>query len=260
MHAMSDNPYESPETPGEPAAQDPVWRRFRLIELLVVVGVIGLLIALLLPNVRMAREPARRGMCSNNLKQIAIALHNYESEYGCLPPAYTVDAAGKPLHSWRTLILPFNEQKPLYDKIDLSKPWDDPANKIAFETRLPTYRCPSGDVPEGHTTYLAVAAPGGCFQGAEPRKLAEITDSHDRTMIVIEVSAEHAVHWMSPSDATAELILNRAAEDKPSHPSGSHAVSVSGYVTFLPASTPPDTLRALISIAGSDDDVAQAAD
>ena len=72
--------------------------------------------------------------CANNLKQIALALRNYESVYHALPPAYTVDAEGKPLHSWRTLILPYLEQQALYDKIDLSKPWDDPANKEAYET------------------------------------------------------------------------------------------------------------------------------
>src|SRR4030095_16557971 len=99
-----------------------------------------------------------------------------ESNYHCLPPAYTVDAAGKPLHSWRTLILPYIENKKLYDQIDLSKPWDDPANRAAYETNLPFYRCPSGDAARRQTTYLAVVAPGGCFQGSQPRTLAEITD------------------------------------------------------------------------------------
>ena len=111
-----------------------------------VVGILALLIALLLPASRGSREAARRMQCSNHLKQIALALQNYADTYGCLPPAHTVDAEGKPLHSWRTLILPFMEQKELYDQIDLSKPWDDPANEKAMKTKISYYVCPSETV------------------------------------------------------------------------------------------------------------------
>ena len=190
--------------------------------------------------------------CGNNLKQIGIALHLYEQEYGCFPPAYTVDADGKPLHSWRTLILPFLEQKRLYDTIDLAKPWDDPANQLAYEASLPFSQCPSSVIAKGHTTYLAVVARGGCFQPNKPRLLAEITDDHSQTLMVIEVPPSRAVHWTSPTDAAEELVLNAVAAEKPAHPYGTQAVFVDGSVHFLPAKTKPETLRALISIAGSD--------
>ena len=257
---MSANPYESPETPSAP--QPTTGRRgFRLVELLVVVGLIGLLVACLLPiNRGGSREAGRRMSCWNNLKQIAIALHNYQDTYGCFPPAYTVDANGKPLHSWRTLILPFAEQKPLYDKIDLTKPWNDPANQEAYETSLSLYQCPSISLPKCHTNYLAVAASGGCFHGPEPRKLAEITDDPDATLLVIEVPAERAVHWMSPNDADEGLIMIAAAAGKSPHPAGAQAATVSGAMLSVTADTPREKLRALISVAGNDDDVAQAAD
>ena len=64
---------------------------------------------------------------------------NYEQAYNALPPAYTVDANGRPLHSWRTLILPYLEQESLYQTIDLSKPWNDPANARAVETAFPSF-------------------------------------------------------------------------------------------------------------------------
>ena len=198
--------------------------------------------------------------CQNNLRQIAIALHNYHDEFGCLPPAYTVDADGKPLHSWRTLILPFNEQKALYDKIDLSKPWDDPANKAAYETNVPMYQCPSARAPQGDTTYLAVACPGGCFLPTAPRKLDDITDGADHTLMVIEVPVDRAVHWMSPHDADEKLVLSAAASSKTSHPGGTQAVRADTSVFFLPAETKPETLRALITIAGNDDAAAKEAE
>src|SRR5918997_1599426 len=91
---------------------------------------------------RSSRPAGRRIRCLNNLKQIVLALHNYEQAHKALPPAYTVDATGRPLHSWRTLILPYLEQEPLYRAIDLSKPWNDPANARALETTLLVFGCP----------------------------------------------------------------------------------------------------------------------
>jgi type II secretory pathway pseudopilin PulG len=100
----------------------------RLVTGLTVLAILAVVVAMLLPSVRRARPAARRSQCKNNLKQIGLALYNYEADYHAFPPAYTVDADGKPLHSWRTLILPYLDQQPLYARIDLSKPWDDPAN------------------------------------------------------------------------------------------------------------------------------------
>jgi type II secretory pathway pseudopilin PulG len=251
---MEPNPYEAPQTAEKPLAPAPSRWRFTLLQLLVGVAAIGLAIALLLPASRRAREPARRMQCGNNLKQIGIALHTYADEYGCLPPAYTVDAEGKPLHSWRTLILPFLEQNRLYEKIDLAKPWDDPANRLAYEAEFGgnVYQCPSAGLPKGHTMYLAVVARGGCFQSTRPRALAEITDDHNQTLMVIETPPQQAVHWMSPNDAAEELVLNAAAAEKRAHPSGTQGLFVNGRVSFLSAKTKPETLRALISIAGKE--------
>ncbi len=78
--------------------------------------------ALMIPAVSEGHKAARRMQCSNNLKQIGLAFHNYHSAYGSLPPAYTVDADGNRLHSWRTLILPFIDQSALVQQIDLNKP------------------------------------------------------------------------------------------------------------------------------------------
>ena len=218
----------------------------------IVLGIGVLLIGFLLPAVRSARPAAYRAACANNLKQIALALQGYENAYHALPPAYTVDADGKPLHSWRTLILPFLEQQPLYDTIDLSKPWNDPANAIAYKMVVPVFHCPSATCPEDHATYLAVVAPSGCFRHTEPRQLAEISDGLPETLMVIEVSPEQSVHWMSPVDADEALVLGLGPESKLSHQGRMNAAFCDGSVKFLHADVPAEARRALISIAGND--------
>lgn len=253
---MSDDPYKSPRTPGDESTPGAGFPTGTFVKWLVGIGSVGLLIALFLPAVRTAREPARRMQCSNNLKQIALALHNYESEYHALPPAYIVDADGKRLHSWRTLILPYLEQQALYEAIDLSKPWDDPANRTAYETRLPAYQCPSGEGAPNRTAYLAVLATDSCLQPTESRKLSEITDHPQRTLMVVEVDSKHYVPWMSPTDVDERWLLNLRAVDKLPHPGGAQGVCVGGNVVFLSSESDSSTLRALISINGHDDAVA----
>jgi type II secretory pathway pseudopilin PulG len=233
-------------------------RRFKLVEVLAVLGVLALLIAFLLPAIRSgARPAARRAQCTNNLKQIALALHNYEQLHQALPPAYAVDATGRALHSWRTLILPFLEQEALYRSIDLSKPWDDPANAKALGTSPSVFRCPEATGPPNMTTYLATAGPTACFLRTESRQLAEITDRHESTLMVIEAGDENAVPWMAPVDADESLVMGLGSTTKLHHAGGMNACCVDGSVRFMKAGTPAMVRRALISIAGNDDDVAK---
>ena len=257
---MSNNPYESPEHPTNLSRRASFWPTSP-IEYLVLLGLFGLLCSLVMPRHFLSwgsREAARRLACSNNLHNIALALRSYESNYHSLPPAYTVDAEDKPLHSWRTLLLPYLDQKQLYKQIDLSKPWDDPANKLAYDTPLKIYECPSNTIDRSRamTTYLAVVAPGGCFRTAGCISLDKITDDRGCTLLVLEVSPKHAVHWMSPHDATEETLLNREADDDFAHPGGSQAAFADGGIRFLTNSSRPEALRAMISINGNDDNMA----
>lgn len=121
-------------------------RGFTMIELLVVIAIIGTIVALLLPAVQSAREAARRMTCQNRLKQIGLACHNYHSVVGNLPPSAIVDldvtVTGNN-GSWGVhgRILPFLEQNNLFEKVDLSIPWD---NQLAIDhLKIPTFACPS---------------------------------------------------------------------------------------------------------------------
>jgi prepilin-type processing-associated H-X9-DG protein len=223
-------------------------RGSRLIEVLVFFAVIALLFALSLPAYRSAREEARRASCTNKLKAIELALLNYESEHGALPPAYTVDPNGRPLHSWRTLILPYLEQNALYRTIDLSKPWNDPANAKALEEMPSEYRCLSAAGPPNTTSYLAITGPDGYLNREKPRRVAEITDGTSSTLAVIEADDEHAIPWMAPVDADGSLVLGLRPTAKFHHPGGFNAALADGSVRFLQASLPATVRRALMTI------------
>jgi len=114
---------------------------FTLVELLVVIAIIGVLVALLLPAVQSARESGRRMSCQNNIRQIAIAVHNYHDIYKALPPASTNSALSG--SSGFAAILPFIEQAALYSQYDFAKGNSDPANLQVVSQRIKTYICPS---------------------------------------------------------------------------------------------------------------------
>jgi type II secretory pathway pseudopilin PulG len=233
-------------------------RGVRLVEVLAAMGIIVLLIALLLPATRNTRPAARRAQCTNNLKQIALALHNYEEAHKALPPAYTVDAKGRPLHSWRTLILPYLEREALYRTIDLTKPWNDPANAQALKTAPGVFRCPEAVGPlMNTTTYLAIVGPNACLIPQKARRLAEITDSLGATLMVIEAGEENAVPWMAPVDADEFVVMSLGPTTQLHHVGGMNSCFVDGRVPFLKANTPAAVRRALMSISGNDNEVAE---
>ena len=123
---------------------------FTLVELLVVIAIIGILIALLLPAVQAAREAARRMQCANNLKQIGLALHNYESTYGCFP-YYASDTWHKHMPAFLVCILPYVEQDVIYDVVDMEEifiRWNG-NNAGAFLGKYFAFMdCPSSTLPD----------------------------------------------------------------------------------------------------------------
>ena len=128
-----------------PSSSSGCRRGFTLVELLVVIAIIGVLVALLLPAVQAAREAARRMRCSNNLKQLSLGLHNYEDVYKTLPPA----GINSNQMSWLVMLLPYIEQKNLFDQFDFrSGGWNAHNRiKIVKRVKIPVINCPSLTTP-----------------------------------------------------------------------------------------------------------------
>jgi hypothetical protein len=251
---MNDNPYSPPNASNDQPGS--LYRRFvpkwNLLDWSVLIVVLAILVALLLPAAHRGGPTARRVLCRSNLKQIMVALNNYHDAYGSLPPPYTVDASGQPLHSWRTLILPWIDQESLYKTIDLSKPWNDPANAIAFNTPMPAFHCASDPSDGKLTTYQAIVGSGAGFEITCIRKLTDFTDGTVNTLLVVEVDPSRAVHWMSPFDHGYEFLLTVEPKTKLIHPAGSHVALADGTVRFMSNTLDLQKRQALISIAGGE--------
>lgn len=186
----------------------------RLFEASVVMLVLLFLGGLLLPAVSIAREAARRMQCSSHLKGLALALHNYHDVYETLPPAYLTDSIGRPMHSWRVLILPFIEHQSLYEQYRFDEPWDGPHNRTLADHMPRMFACPSN--AHRHrgrpttTSYVAVVGTGTAWPQGRSRSFEEFSDSPADTLLVMEYHAGPS-QWMDPREPTDEQAVRAFA-------------------------------------------------
>ncbi len=153
-------------------------RGFTLVELLVVIAIIGILIGMLLPAVQMVREAARRTQCLNNMRQLGLSLHNYETAHKAFPPSrlnpddntlpsgVSNSGLSSAFQSWTTLILPFIEQGNLADTYDYRQPWFDNTNSNNFSAisyQLELFKCPSSPTRNGRDPYHVINAAAGDY-------------------------------------------------------------------------------------------------
>ncbi len=235
---MTENPFSTPEVqhlkpapgPKPPRKNSTLWSKALWIVALIFVA------TWLYPAFPFRRPPYQektRRLCRSNLNEIAKALTLYHEAYNTLPPAYTTDSQGRKLHSWRTLILPYMNEDALYKQIDLSKPWDDPANS-AISTKMPnTYQCPGLHQASGVTTYHVAI---GKYYRAHPqqwRSLEQFSDRLQRTLMVFEAAEENAVPWMSPRDSDFESIRNSIDRSFLTHLGGFHGITADGKVHYF---------------------------
>lgn len=211
-----------------------------------------MLAALNMPICRIPEHVSREMTCDSNFRQISLAMGAYHDQYQAFPPAYTVDGNGNPLHSWRTLILPYLNEQTLYDSIDMTKPWDDEVNRPFWNSMPAVYRCPENRDVAQLTTYLAIVSPGSCIQPERSSSFSDVKDGAGSTVMVIDVSETQGVNWMSPQDADLELFLAIGSKYSPSHLSGIKVTCCDGRVMRLDPHVAEKERKAMVSIAGND--------
>ncbi|NQV27643.1 MAG: DUF1559 domain-containing protein [Rhodopirellula sp.] len=182
-------------------------RGFTLIELLVVIAIIAILVALLLPAVQQAREAARRSQCKSNLKQLGIAMHNYHDVHSVLPLGNfgSVNDSSAGANAWRgfsthTMLLPYMDQTPLYEAIDLNLMYDQGPNPALSNTKIAAFLCPSElsyPSADSGNNYVVSAGPArfwteaytdsvGVFNYRKPVKFRDITDGTSNAIAASE--------------------------------------------------------------------------
>ncbi len=208
------------------------------------------------PHVTNVGNKVQRTECENRMKRIVGALVKYHAEHGAFPPSVVRDASGKPMHSWRVLLLPKLGGGNLLKGYDMSEPWDSSGN-IALAARCPSvYQCPldSDARLAGLTSYLLLVGPETVVDRAELTIWEELIDLAGNRVLLVEQSASDVV-WSEPRDAEwrgSELSVGY--DDsliRSEHGAGGHVAMLSGDVAFLDQKTTPAELRRLFMGDGS---------
>ena len=193
-------------------------------------------------------DTPKRIKSTANLKAIGLAIHNYLDVHRAFPPAYIAGKDGKPLMSWRVLILPYLEHASLYREFRLDEPWDSENNKRLIDRMPVVYKSPFSKLSgEGKTNYLAVRGEKTIFSRAEGVTFQEIADGSSNTIMTVEVLDDRAVIWSKPEDFQYDEQhplegLCMRGED---HPEVFLAGMANGSAQYLSVAIEPKTLNAL---------------
>jgi prepilin-type processing-associated H-X9-DG protein len=234
---------------------------------------LGTLVAIVLFPAVNVGEAGPRARCMNNLKQISLAVLTYEAQYHCFPPAYIPDKDGKPMHSWRVLMLPYLQYKDLYQQYNFNEPWDGPNNRKLLVKGPRIFACPSDkNVGATTTSYVAVVGKNALWRAGKPRSLDELAlrEGTNNTVMLVEV-ANSGINWSEPRDfcldepkaAGSGSPVSRECVEHLSSPgfffqdrfSGACIAFADGHVQFLPgAAVASDKLKDWLAVGGFKDE------
>ncbi len=242
-------------------------RGFTLVDLLVVVGIIGILVGMLIPAVQVVREAGRRTVCSNNLRNLGLAALNFESANNAFPHGSSFRLS----HSWNSALLPFLDQEDAYESVDVEVPSDDPLNRDIASTIFSVFSCPSSDKDfPGKTDYCGISGswrtalpvvPGrhngilltAASLRAKPVKLSEVTDGTSQTICIAEGSEVLEINhgfWISGLNCFTHEEAGVNATDRPEdeivsdHAGGAFAGFCDGSVRFIGEDITPESVAA----------------
>lgn len=199
-------------------------------------------------------------MGRNNLQRIAAALKAYNKDHGSYPTPTVTDATGRPLYSWRVLLLPYLGERGLYEKFVLTEPWDS-ANNLSLVSKMPdVYAAPASPDANalGETCYMLITGAGTLFPESGPLNEKAVTDSTAETLLVVEVRNQGDA-WSKPSDldiSKLKLQINAKGNNaicSNESSSGASAAMVDGTSVVLPPLLPGSTLRGLITPDGGEE-------
>lgn len=205
--------------------------------------------------------------CAKNLRQIGLAILNYEAANGHLPPAYVADENGNPINSWRVLIIPQLEMNVEYEQYNLKEPWDGPNNSKFYycpwdfqcpieytSNRLIDLNQPDPTIPDT-VSYVAVVGPGTAWPGDKKIKMSDFVDGPENTILVVEI-ANSDIHFTEPRDLDIRqmsMVIHSKTGIGNNHQGGVRAVFADGSVRYLPNDLSPEMLKALLTIDGGED-------
>jgi hypothetical protein len=224
----------------------------------IIVAVLLFARLVLWPLVLSDRENTRGLACAENLKQIGQALLMYHAKYGRFPPAYVADSQGRPMHSWRVLLLPFLNEEALYRQYRFQEPWNSPRNSTLASRMPAVYHCPSdlqqSDSGATQTSYVAITGPGTVFDGVKPENFP---GGPGRVILVAEQSASGII-WLEPRDMDVNRMsmhVNDPTADeaiRSQHIGEAHVLVCSGEVFSLDDDTEPQQLEDMLTISGGE--------
>ncbi len=193
---------------------------------------------------------APRDQVRQQLRQIAIGMHNHHDVYSEFP-AHANYKKNKPLLSWRVHLLPFLGQKALYDKFHLEEPWDSPHNKQLIKQMPDVYKNGAIDHSKFKTNYLVAFGKGTIFRGEDPLIIQDITDGTSNTIMVVEADEDQAVIWTKPADLKYDEKRPRRGLGT-LRKNGFNVLFADGSVRLIDNKIDLDKLRALFTSAGAE--------